>query len=69
MRPTRITLSRTGVSAAFAAPVAVSFALPATAQEARITAIDSKRVLCNLQPAKAAQAKLEAEFAKRDHEL
>ncbi|WP_336118323.1 hypothetical protein, partial [Klebsiella pneumoniae] len=65
MKSTRITLSRMGVSAAFAALAAASFALPATAQEARIAAVNSERILRDSQPAKAAQAKLETEFAKR----
>ena len=69
MKSTRITLSRMGVSAAFAALAAASFALPATAQEARIAAVNSERILRDSQPAKAAQAKLETEFAKRDREL
>jgi len=68
MKSTRITLSRMGVSAAFAA-LAVAFALPAAAQEARIAAVNSERILRDSQPAKAAQAKLETEFAKRDREL
>ncbi|CAJ0781553.1 hypothetical protein LMG7141_01163 [Ralstonia condita] len=68
MKTTRIKLSRMGVSAAFAA-LAVATALPATAQEARIAAVNSERILRDSQPAKAAQAKLEAEFAKRDREL
>ncbi|AST31978.1 OmpH family outer membrane protein [Ralstonia solanacearum] len=69
MKSTRITLSRMGASAVFAALAAVSFALPAAAQEARIAAVNSERILRDSQPAKAAQAKLEAEFAKRDREL
>lgn len=69
MKSTRITLSRMGVSAAFAALAAASFALPAAAQEARIAAVNSERILRDSQPAKAAQSKLEAEFAKRDRDL
>lgn len=69
MKSTRITLSRMGVSVAFAALAAASFALPAAAQEARIAAVNSERILRDSQPAKAAQAKLETEFAKRDREL
>jgi outer membrane protein len=69
MKSTRITLSRMGVSVAFAALAAASFALPAAAQEARIAAVNSERILRDSQPAKAAQAKLEAEFAKRDRDL
>jgi len=52
MKSTRITLSRMGVSAAFAALAAASFALPATAQEARIAAVNSERILRDSQPAK-----------------
>lgn len=69
MKSTRVTLSRMGVSVAFAALAAASFALPAAAQEARIAAVNSERILRDSQPAKAAQAKLEAEFAKRDRDL
>jgi outer membrane protein len=69
MKSTRITLSRMGVSAAFVALAAAGVALPATAQEARIAAVNSERILRDSQPAKAAQSKLEAEFAKRDREL
>ena len=69
MKSTRITLSRMGVSAAFAALAALSFAMPAAAQEARIAAVNSERILRDSQPAKAAQAKLETEFSKRDREL
>ena len=43
--------------------------MPAAAQEARIAAVNSERILRDSQPAKAAQAKLEAEFAKRDRDL
>ena len=68
IKTTRIKLSRMGASAAFAA-FAVAMALPATAQEARIAAVNSERILRDSQPAKAAQAKLETEFAKRDREL
>lgn len=69
MKSTRVTLSRMGVSVAFAALAAASFALPAAAQEARIAAVNSERILRDSQPAKAAQAKLEAEFTKRDRDL
>lgn len=39
------------------------------AQDARIAAVNSDRILRDSAPAKAAQAKLEAEFSKRDGEL
>ncbi len=39
------------------------------AQEARIAAVNSDRILRESVPAKAAQTKLEAEFAKRDKDL
>lgn len=39
------------------------------AQETRVAAVNSDRILRESAPAKAAQAKLEAEFAKRDHDL
>ena len=41
----------------------------ATAQELKIGYVNSERVLREASPAKAAQAKLEAEFSKRDREL
>ena len=47
----------------------VSAAGVAQAQEARIAAVNSDRILRESAAAKAAQAKLEAEFAKRDGEL
>ena len=44
-------------------------ALPASAQELKIGYVNSERVLREATPAKAAQAKLEAEFSKREKEL
>ncbi len=44
-------------------------AAAAQAQEARIAAVNSDRILRESAPAKAAQTKLEAEFAKRDKDL
>ena len=41
----------------------------APAQELKIGYVNSERVLREANPAKAAQAKLEAEFGKRDREL
>jgi outer membrane protein len=41
----------------------------ASAQELKIGYVNSERVLREAAPAKAAQAKLESEFAKRDREL
>jgi outer membrane protein len=41
----------------------------ANAQELKIGYVNSERVLREASPAKAAQAKLEAEFSKRDREL
>jgi outer membrane protein len=42
---------------------------PANAQEARIAAVNSDRILRESAAAKAAQAKLEVEFSKRDKAL
>ena len=42
---------------------------PAAAQELKIGYVNSERVLRDSLPAKAAQAKLEAEFGKREKEL
>lgn len=54
------------------AVVAVALALLgslAQAQELKIGYVDLQRVLRDAQPAKAAQAKLESEFGKREKEL
>ncbi|WP_423192011.1 OmpH family outer membrane protein [Cupriavidus sp. H18C2] len=57
------------LSAAALASAALCAAAPAMAQEARIAAVNSERILRDSQPAKAAQVKLEQEFSKRDREL
>ena len=44
-------------------------AAPAAAQELKIGYVNSERVLREATPAKAAQAKLETEFSKREKEL
>jgi outer membrane protein len=44
-------------------------AAPAGAQELKIGYVNSEKVLREATPAKAAQAKLEAEFGKREREL
>ena len=49
--------------------VVVLAAASAQAQELKIGYVNSDRVLRDAVPAKAAQAKLEAEFSKRDKEL
>ncbi|VVE32478.1 OmpH [Pandoraea fibrosis] len=54
-----------GVAAALLAGAAFA----AMAQDARIAAVNSDRILRDSAPAKAAQAKLEAEFSKRDGDL
>ncbi|EYS98141.1 OmpH [Cupriavidus sp. SK-4] len=57
------------LGAAALATAAIFAAVPASAQEARIAAVNSERILRDSQPAKAAQVKLEQEFSKRDREL
>lgn len=57
------------LGAAALATAALCAAMPASAQEARIAAVNSERILRDSQPAKAAQVKLEQEFSKRDREL
>lgn len=52
-----------------AAVIAAALAAPALAQELRIGYVNSERILREAAPAKAAQAKLEAEFSKRDREI
>jgi outer membrane protein len=56
-----------GAAALTAAATAV--ALPVQAQEIKIGYVNSERVLREATPAKAAQAKLEAEFGKREKDL
>ncbi len=58
-------LSKTLVAAAALSLAAVG----ASAQELKIGYVNSERVLREAAPAKAAQAKLEAEFKKRETEL
>ncbi len=53
---------------AAAALCAVTLA-PAAAQELKIGYVNSERVLREANPAKSAQAKLEAEFSKREREM
>ena len=52
-----------------AAALLAAAAAPAVAQELKIGYVNSERVLREAQPAKAAQAKLEAEFSKRERDL
>jgi len=52
-----------------AATAVLAFAAAAHAQDLKIGYVNSDRVLRDAAPAKAAQAKLENEFSKRDKEL
>lgn len=52
-----------------AAAMLAAAATLAQAQELKIGYVNSERILREAQPAKAAQAKLEAEFSKRQKEL
>jgi outer membrane protein len=52
-----------------AAALIASVATPAAAQELKIGYVNSERVMRESNPAKAAQAKLQAEFSKREKEL
>jgi outer membrane protein len=52
-----------------AAAALMAFSAAAPAQELKIGYVNSERVLRDAVPAKAAQAKLEAEFGKRDKDL
>ena len=54
---------------ATACAAAVSLPWAAAAQELKIGYVNSERVLREATPAKSAQAKLEAEFSKREREL
>jgi outer membrane protein len=46
-----------------------AFAVPSAAQDLKIGYVNSERLLREAAPAKAAQAKLEAEFGRREKEL
>ena len=52
-----------------AAAAMAMMAAPVAAQELKIGYVNSEKVLREATPAKAAQAKLEAEFGKREREL
>ena len=60
-------LKTLAIALAWATVAAIPVA--ARAQELKIGYVNSERVLREASPAKAAQAKLEAEFSKRDREL
>lgn len=51
------------------AAVALSLSVSTMAQELKLGYVNAERVLREATPAKAAQAKLEAEFKKRENEL
>ncbi len=59
----------TVAQALFATAALCCAALPAAAQELKIGYVNSERVLREANAAKAAQAKLETEFSKREKEL
>jgi len=52
-----------------AAALLITAVAPAAAQELKIGYVNSERVMRESNPAKAAQAKLQAEFSKREKEL
>jgi outer membrane protein len=64
-RPAAATLTRWFAAAA----LSVAATAPVWAQELKIGYVNSERVLREATPAKAAQAKLEAEFSKRERDL
>ena len=57
------------LAAASLAVAAVAASAPVAAQDLKIGYVNSERVLRDAIPAKAAQAKLETEFSKREREL
>ena len=65
----RITAGRFAGRALLVASLGLVAALPAVAQELKIGYVNSERVLREAAPARAAQAKLEAEFSRREREL
>ena len=62
-------MTRTTLRSLAAAVLAGALATGAAAQELKIGYVNSDRVLRDAVPAKAAQAKLEAEFSKREKDL
>ena len=64
-RPAAVSVSRWFAAAA----LCLAAAVPAHAQDLKIGYVNSERVLREATPAKAAQAKLEAEFSKRERDL
>lgn len=56
-------------AALLASAFALAASLPAAAQELKIGYVNSERVLRDAAPAKAAQAKLETEFGRREKDL
>lgn len=61
--------SMQGLAAGAVLSIATLFSAPVLSQELKIGYVNSERVLREANPAKAAQAKLEAEFGKREREL
>lgn len=62
-------MKTSSMKAALAAAVLAAGLSVAHAQELKIGYVNSERVLRDAAPAKAAQAKLESEFSKREREL
>lgn len=62
-------MNRTLVKSLLAATVLAGAAAGASAEELKIGYVNSDRVLRDAVPAKAAQAKLETEFSKREKDL
>ncbi len=72
IKPERMTLRTSMIKRAIGACLLSCLACMAfsvQAQETRVAAVNSDRILRESLPAKAAQAKLEQEFSKRDHDL
>ncbi len=62
-------MKMSAIKSVAAAAVFMAVSAAAAAQELKIGYVNSERVLREAIPAKAAQAKLEAEFGKREREL
>jgi outer membrane protein len=70
MNPSLLALrARAVLAAAFVGVALAVAAAPSSAQELKIGYINGERLLREAGPAKAAQAKLEVEFGKREREL
>lgn len=65
----RVVSGHRGLAVAFAIGLGALFVAPVHAQATKIGFVSTERILRDSAPAKAAQAKIESEFKKRDQDL